>query len=374
MKRKSRTPTEKQHESCGVWLDASALKRCKLQNLIGKPTLRILNRLPSYSSPSKAPLPCTKQTTISTFFRAQQTGEKEINTNGQLLADASHLEDHEWPAGEPTLLPASLIQAVVMQECKQQTVEKLQHISPWNLAPNEAQSNSRVVSYTKGRECASQRGDPLSFNCSQHQEEKGLFEEETLPKSPLREKNGGWKKVKPNTSASQSSPNPKAVSYKGTNDWRRYNSMSFCNNTFMESTNSENIDPQQKKGIIGIRPMKKVSKTPLGFSLETNDEISDSDKYENSEDAMSPLFTQDSDGHKVISHRCFHEPSQLSFQRKLQQGKSSSGGSQSHKDGFGTCYSVERRPHISVLADISQKPCYDLLFTEDSEGNKVIKH
>ncbi|XP_062818871.1 aurora kinase A- and ninein-interacting protein [Anolis carolinensis] len=393
MKRKRRNPDENQNECCGVWLDTSALKRCKIQNLMGKPRLRILTRLPSYSPPSKAPLPCTKQTTISTFVRAQQTGEREINTNGELLAaasnSASHLKDHEWPAGEPTPLPDSLIQAGVTQECKQHIAEKPQLISPWNLAPTEAQRNSCVVGYAKGKKSAAQSGDPLSVNFSQHQEEKGtpvkinsfvlteppltmnlhksFTQQETLSKLPLREKNDGWEKEKTSTSASQSSPNPKAVSYK-TKDRRKYNPTSF-----VESSDSENIDPQLEKSMTTIRPMKNVSKITPGFSLESNYEISNY-KYGNSEDATRPLFTQDSDGHKVISHRRFREPSQLSFQRKSQRGKSGSGESQSPKDRFGACYSVEKRPHIPVVANISQQPCYDLLFTEDSEGNKVIKH
>ncbi|KAH0631201.1 hypothetical protein JD844_005418 [Phrynosoma platyrhinos] len=366
MKRKGRNPDDKQHESCGVWLDTSALKRRKLQNLIGKPALRILNQLPSL--PSKAPLlPCTKQTTISTFFRAQQSGERDINTNKQLPAgasnSASNQHDHELLAGERTSLPTSLTQPVVMQEYKQ-VVEKPEHISLWNSVPAEPQSNSCVLSYIKGEDSTVQGEDPLSLNLSQHQKEKGLLVQEAVSKSPLREKNGGWKKEKPVTLACQSSSNLKIASDKRIKGWRRYKPPSSCNDSsFMESSDFENIDPQLGKNIIEMRPMKNFSKSLP--RLCENSQV----------DVTNPLFTEDSEGHKVISHRFFREQTPLS-----QQGKSSSGVSPSHKDYFGACYPVERRYHVSpgrslsVLADMSQKSCYDLLFTEDSEGNKVIKH
>ncbi|XP_042295190.1 aurora kinase A and ninein-interacting protein [Sceloporus undulatus] len=377
MKRKGRTADDKQHESCGVWLDTSALKRRKLQNLIGKPDIK--NTEPIPSSPSKAPLPCTKQTSISNSSRAQPSGEREINTSKQLPAgasnSASNLTNHELLAGERTSLLTSLIQPVLMQEYKQQVVEKPQHISPWNSFLAEPQSNSCVLSYIKGEDSTTAQGEnPLSLNFSQHQKEKGLLDQGAVSKSPLREKNGDWKKEKPATVACQGSPNLKIerASDKRTKGCRRYKPPSSCNDSsFIESSDSENIDPQLGTNITEMSPMKNFSKTLPGFCLKSNGICSENSQV----DVTNSLFTQDSEGHKVISHRFFREQTPLS-----QQGKSSSGVSPSHKNCFGACYPVERRPHVSpgrslsVLADISQKSCYDLLFTEDSEGNKVLKH
>ncbi|KAL8220635.1 UNVERIFIED_CONTAM: hypothetical protein K2H54_050977, partial [Gekko kuhli] len=71
MKQKGRSPAEEHGEACGIWLDTSALKNRKMQTLIAKPTLSMQNRPLLYPVPEKGPLPFTKQTTISAFFRSQ---------------------------------------------------------------------------------------------------------------------------------------------------------------------------------------------------------------------------------------------------------------------------------------------------------------
>nr|XP_040144069.1 aurora kinase A and ninein-interacting protein isoform X1 [Ictidomys tridecemlineatus] len=73
MKRKG--PEEK--EACGVWLDAAALKRRKVQTHLIKPGTRMLTLFPGERKPSisftqrKSPSVEVRQTSIASFFTSQ---------------------------------------------------------------------------------------------------------------------------------------------------------------------------------------------------------------------------------------------------------------------------------------------------------------
>ncbi|XP_062996418.1 aurora kinase A- and ninein-interacting protein [Elgaria multicarinata webbii] len=374
MKRKSRSPAEKQHETCDVWLDTSSLKRRKLQNLIGKPGLRVANRL-SYSTPTKVSLPFTKQTTISTFFSVQQAEEKKTNTHKRLLTvasnSASNLKDHELPSREKAPLPASS-QPLDLEEWSQQKTQGV-CLPPWCSAPTQAQSNSCILPDTKGKVSVAERGDPLSLDLIQHLEQKRVLDHAAISYSPLIEQNGGRKRETNTTLFPLDSQHLQIVSSRRTKAQRKHR----C-----PSSNSENIDPQLEKSITKMKTLKSFNITASGLCLKTNDAISNSDEgHETSHvDVASLLFTQDSEGHKVISNCFFRGQGEPSLQKKPLRHKSSTVSSPSYTECSGACYSAERGPHIdpgmrlSVLTDVSQKSCYDLLFTEDSEGNRVIKH
>uniref|UniRef100_A0A663EN80 Uncharacterized protein n=1 Tax=Aquila chrysaetos chrysaetos TaxID=223781 RepID=A0A663EN80_AQUCH len=78
------------------------------------------------------------------------------------------------------------------------------------------------------------------------------------------------------------------------------------------------------------------------------------------------LFTQDSEGNRVIAHRCQNVPSPHkdngSSRRQLPDSPSEGRSSDAAKRS------------VSKLGEQWLDVCYDLLFTQDSEGNRVIKH
>ncbi|XP_061453289.1 aurora kinase A- and ninein-interacting protein isoform X2 [Rhineura floridana] len=375
MKQKAKSPAEKQQESCGIWLDTSALKRHKIQTVIAKPAL-ILNQLSRCPLPTRAPLPCMKQTTISAFFSTQQAGGRNTSPNKRPLAaassSASKLKSHELSGVERALLAASLLQPRVMQEHKQ-LLQGL-HSSPCNAALAAAQANS-----SERRDSVSETENPLSSDFIQHLEEKRELDHITVSDSPVREKNGGWQTEKRTISFLQSGQNLTVVSNRKTKGQRRLRHPSSCDRALVDSSDSENINPQFERSTTGVKPLKSFNKSVAGLCSKT---ICNSDKR--SEDSQVglvslPLFTQDSEGHKVISHRFFHERSKTPMQKKLCD-KTDSATSSSYSDRFRACCTAARGTHLSpgvsmsVPADSSEESCYDLLFTQDSEGNRVIKH
>ncbi|XP_062046651.1 aurora kinase A- and ninein-interacting protein [Lepus europaeus] len=98
-------------EACGVWLDAAALKRRKVQTHLIKPSTKILTLLPEerktniYLTQRRTPHACVKQTSIASFFTLQpgktnggdqrsvpSPAERQINKESK--NDASPLRGH----------------------------------------------------------------------------------------------------------------------------------------------------------------------------------------------------------------------------------------------------------------------------------------
>ncbi|XP_072836425.2 aurora kinase A- and ninein-interacting protein [Pogona vitticeps] len=371
MKRKSRSLAGKQQEACGVWLDTSALKRRKLQSFLGKPVLKVLSQPSSYSAPSKVSFLRTKQTTISTFFRPQQAGDGKTRSKSLLPVatnGSSNMKSPHLPAGGEDPLPASVIHPVVMERCGQQLVKKPQPYLPGNCHPVQAQLyNSCILRSTKDDNPAGEKEYPFSFDLAQRWEEKRVLDYAPVFEPPLRERNGDWERDPP-LSLLRESPKRKVASSQRTKFQRRYRD---------PSSDSENINPQLEKGMNQGKPLEGLRETAPRLLLQASGHFCSS---ENSQvDVASSLFTQDSEGYKVISH-CLPDRGKLHLQNKPLWGKNSSAVSPSHKGHSEACYSTAGGPRTSpgttrsVLADTSEKSCYDLLFTEDSEGNKVIKH
>ncbi|KAJ7304320.1 hypothetical protein JRQ81_011867 [Phrynocephalus forsythii] len=326
MKRKGRSPAGKEWEACGVWLDTSALKRRKLQSLIGKPALRRLSPTSSYSAPEKVYFPCTKQTTLSTFFRTLQAEEGGTNTNKSLLLvttnSPSDVKAPQLPAWGETPLPSSAIQPVATEKRGQQQVEKPQHGLPGDGPAVQAQRDSCLLNSIQEEPSAEER-DPFSSDRAQPWKEKRALDYVSEP--PLRERNGDWKKEKIPSSSFQSPPKRKVVFSKRTKLQRSYTH---------PSCDSENVDPQLEDRETQTKPSGSCRGSRPALFLEAGDPLrtANNGAEDSQGEVGSSLFTQDSQGYRVISHR------------------------------------------FLLDQDMSEESCYDLLFTEDSEGNKIIKH
>ncbi|XP_028597463.2 aurora kinase A- and ninein-interacting protein isoform X1 [Podarcis muralis] len=377
MKQKAKSPAQKQSESCGVWLDTSALKKRKIQSFMAKPVLRTLNQLSHCPLPTKAPLQCTKQTTISTFFSTQQAEEKKTNPNRRLAVASNRafkVNNHGLFRSGKTMLPADMLQEG--GGWTQQTPGL--HSSPCNSTPPEAQTTTCVLP-TERRDSAAEREDPPLLNFIQQLEEKRDPDHRTLSDLALREKNSGWEREKHTTLFPQSSQSL-TVTSKDTKTQRRHRCPPSCYSSFMQSCDSENINPQLEQSTMEVKPLKSSNQSVAGLCLKINKAACSSDKGIEDSQVGLPMFTQDSEGHKVISHLFVQGRGKTSLQKKLLGDESNSIMSPSYHGCLGACCSAESWTHlspggsVSVLTDSSEKSCYDLLFTEDSEGNRVIKH
>ncbi|XP_033013693.1 aurora kinase A and ninein-interacting protein [Lacerta agilis] len=376
MKHKVKCPAQKQPESCGVWLDTSALKKRKIQSFMAKPVLRTLNQASHCPLPTKAPLQCTKQTTISTFF-STQAEEKKTNPNRRLAVAsnrASKVNNHGLFRGGKTMLPDDMLEEG--GGWTQQTPGL--HISPCNSTPPEAQTTTCILP-TERRDSAAEREDPQLLNFIQQLEEKRDPDHRTLSDLALREKKSGWGREKHTTLFPHSSQSL-TVTNKDTKTQRRHRCPPSCYSSSMQSCDSENINPQLEQRTTEVKPFNQ---SVAGLCLKINETVCNSDKgIEDSQVGLVglPMFTQDSEGHKVISHLFVQGRGKTSLQKTLLGDESNSIMSPSYHGCLGACCSAERGTHlspggsVSVLTDSSEKSCYDLLFTEDSEGNRVIKH
>ncbi|XP_048356619.1 aurora kinase A and ninein-interacting protein [Sphaerodactylus townsendi] len=346
MKRKAGNPAEEKQEACGIWLDTSSLKKRKMKTLIAKPTLSLQNRALLYPAPEKVPLPFTKQTTISTFFRTQSAGEKKASTNSGLPGAASKsnhsLQGCESVEGKKSRLVASSFLPLL----------------EFKLVPNDtyqasSHSNSRGMDRAKEEKLTTEDNNLASTHSA-------------VSRSPLRNKNGGRRTS--STLCSQTNQNLKALR-------RDRSHSSFSKSCLSDSSDSENTDPQLERRGTAVK-LRDFNQNMAGISSETVMALHVSDKGpENSQSGCtSSLFSQDSEGHRVISHHFSGEREKLCLLKQPLWDKSNRGTSPVYRDCFRTCFPKESGPQLPAGAEIQLESCYDLLFTEDSEGNRVIKH
>ncbi|XP_060114616.1 aurora kinase A and ninein-interacting protein-like [Heteronotia binoei] len=356
MKRKGRSPAEQPQEACGIWLDTLALKKSKMQTLIAKPTLRMQSRPLPYPALEKVPLPFTKQTSISTFFCSQPVGEKKANANTELSGAASkgdcNLQGRGTLEGDRSQLAVSSFPP--LQEFK-----RVQHHARWTCAQN----NSGRLDQAKGEKCTTEDDN---LDCTQHPEANGVIEHTAVSRSPLKDKNGGWRTS--STVYSQTSQNLKVLR-------RGRTCSSYSKSHLSDSSNSENTDPQLERSGAAMK-LKGFNQNMIGIPSETVMAPCVSDKGpKDSQLGCTPsLFSQDSEGRRVISHRFSGERGNLCLLKQPLWDKSDRGTSPAYRDCLGACFPAESGPQLHPGAEISLNSCYDLLFTEDSEGNRVIKH
>ncbi|XP_054855948.1 aurora kinase A and ninein-interacting protein-like [Eublepharis macularius] len=358
MKRKGRSPTEQQHEACDIWLDPSAFKKRKMQTLIAKSALRVKNRPLLYPGSEKVPLPFTKQTTISTFFRSQSSDEKKTNTNRGLLSIASKsdcsLQRCESLEGERSQLAASLFPPI-------QEFKLIQHYTH----QTSAQSDSRSMALAKEKSTADD-----NLDSTQRPEANGVTEHTAVASSPLRGKNGGQRTF--NTPYSLTNQNRKALRRNG-------NCSSHSKNHLSDSSDSENIDSRSDRCGTAMK-WKGFNQNGTGILSEIALCSSDKGSKNSQLGCATSLFSQDSEGHRVISHRFSGEQRKLCLPKQPLQDKSNQGASPAYRDCFGACFPAQSGLQLAAgmnlpaQAENRLKSCYDLLFTEDSEGNRVIKH
>ncbi|KAG6931302.1 aurora kinase A and ninein-interacting protein [Chelydra serpentina] len=417
--------TAEQFETCGMWLDTAKLKKRKVQILVSKPTSNMPNPLleRNYNSHISVNFPqtrlsqqYTRQTTISSFFSIQPTGKKDDEENLKpypLLSNKTHkgkgsdflaasikntgaakLEE----AQAPTLSP----QEDNVQEHSQPLVQNTQGLnSPLlNYTFPQAQSNSRSECTAIARTSASETEDSLSINFTQDSEGNRVLAHRNSADSftgRISVANGIISRKRESEGHLCSERGRTRVGLKSKHlmkqGRRRCENLPPGGISFMDFSEIENICPapkgnegQQTNYLLSQGQTTKAdllrdsSQNVAGFWTRNCHSMAGSADEQGASNSPTQLFTQDSEGYRVISHQCFYESVRSPLQKKYLQDKTNFGHKVPSPPSVG-CLKVyssgawDRTPSATTAMNLCEpESCYDLLFTEDSEGNRTIKH
>ncbi|KAM9369673.1 aurora kinase A- and ninein-interacting protein [Phaethornis superciliosus] len=327
MKRRRRGGAAQQPEACDVWLDTAQLKQSPAQPLIAKP--KVPSQVLEWKQASglftqpRASQPRTKQTTISAFF-SMQTDEKDKENS----RPSPFILNKDWK-GKCVSLDASPLKILALpqkEEAQKGSLGAEEQVPAQRCAqraptaPLGASSLSQADS--QERSAASCRGAEDSCSCSFTQDSAG--NRIIAPRSSARNQDG-----KPHPLSSV--------------------------NSVIDFTATENINPAA---------VSRDFSCPAGFSSSPQGPRGAQPLREHSQNTGSPcrqLFTQDSEGNRVIAHHCHSPPS---------PGQACSSSSQQ----------PPRSPTVGCSRSLGKageqqaEVGYESLFTQDSEGNRVIKH
>ncbi|XP_030320116.1 aurora kinase A and ninein-interacting protein [Calypte anna] len=326
MKRRRRGGAAQQPEACDVWLDTAQLKQSPAQPLIAKPKVpsQVLEwrQASGLFTQPRASQPRTKQTTISAFFSMQPDEKDKENSKPPpvilnkdckgkgVSLDASPVKILALPQGEAQKGSVGAEEQVPAQRCARRAPR----------APLGAESQERNSASCRMGE------DSCSFSFTQD--------------------SAGHRVIAHRSARNQEEkPHP----------WSGVNSL-------IDFAAPEDINPAA---------VSRDLPWPPGFSSSPQGPTGAEPLREHNWKAASggqgcgspcrQLFTQDSEGNRVIAHPCHSLPS---------PGKAWSSSSQqpprSHTLGCSRS--------LGKAGEQEAEVGYEFLFTQDSEGNRVIKH
>ncbi|KAM6399498.1 aurora kinase A- and ninein-interacting protein [Rhynochetos jubatus] len=378
---KRRGGAAQQAEACDVWLDTAELKQNAAQSLTAKPKApsRSLERKCTslaFTQP-RASQPRTKQTTISTFFSAQ-AGEKDkenrkpspfilnrdCKERGVSLA-ASAVKILALPQTEEVQkqsFRAETVQATAQRPARKAPASP----TPWpDLLGVQAESHSKSeASRGAGEDCCFFTQDSEGNRIIAHRNESDLFAGEIVSASSSVtsgcgiNKRGGQPLPEETRARLDFQPRPGAKQSKKPEPSRSVNSLT-------DFTETEDRIPAGTRGSAGAAgfhspPQRPGRAQPL---RERSQNAASAEEGSGCRSGLSSpcrqLFTQDSQGNRVIAHRCQSIPSP---RRELPD---------SPRKG---CASDAANRSLSEQGERWVDVGYESLFTQDSEGNRVIKH
>ncbi|KAM6043635.1 aurora kinase A- and ninein-interacting protein [Theristicus caerulescens] len=387
---KRRRGAAPQAEACDVWLDTAELKRRAAQSLIAKlkASTRVLERKHASVAftQTRAAQPRTKQTTISAFF-STQTDEKDkensrpppfIPNKGRkekgISLAASPVKTLALPQTEEAQNPSFGAEEGTVQATPQRRAQK----APASPAPFPDSSLPRAESRSRGEgSCGAGEGccffsftqDLEGKRLTAHRNESRVFAGETLSAGgrarPARGVNGGEGRPRPGEAETGLDFQPGL----GANQSKKPPQSSSVNSLIEFS---ENINPVTRdrtcaaglcsspQGPAGARPLRERSRNAGAGSAEGRG------SKRGPSSPCRQLFTQDSEGNRVIAHRC----------RSVPPPRQDSGSSRRRLPAspYRGCSSRAAAGSSSEAGEQQLDVCYDSLFTQDSEGNRVIKH
>ncbi|KAM8977278.1 aurora kinase A- and ninein-interacting protein [Pelodytes ibericus] len=319
MKAKGSRNSQSQPEECGVWLDTTELKRRPKQMLLPCSSSKQFNLISRKKTPNHFPFdftqtralqPCTKQTSMYSFFTP--SGKKNIQHPN---SDPLSLEPENTPYKENTKENGemNLLDSLSQQRCPLPP-HTLENSGSFECMKNTCGTEDGESSdhYDSWEDTIKQTRTP--------QHEKGFVPEDAIPAQ-----------INPRSSRSLYQVHEDLEnSMLPSKDWLR------TRNATSKKTVSYFVnDPP------GCRPLSE------DFSNKAQDSLLQSFR-------VSQLFTQDSQGNKVISHRPLNDQK------------------------WNGCTSFPLQDRTNITLDISGSPCEEeslqRIFTQDSEGNLVMKH
>ncbi|XP_074750857.1 aurora kinase A- and ninein-interacting protein-like isoform X1 [Strix uralensis] len=363
--------------ACDVWLDTAALKQSAAQSLTAKSKVssRILGqkRAAVAVTQTGASRPRARQTTIPTFFSSQtdQTDKENFRPSPFILNKNSKEKGISLAA-----TPVKILALPQMEEAQKQsfgfrgtvqvTPQRRARAAPaspppvpgsWLLpaeshSPSEAScgpgEDSCCFSFTQdseGNRIIAHRNDLSDLSAGEAVSEGGITERERRPppeeaqtRLDFQPRLGANQNKKPHHSSSVDS--------------------------LTDFSETENINPtltgdstwaagfySSPHRAAGAQPLRERSRNAGAASAEGG-EVGRSSP-------CRQLFTQDSEGNRVIAHRCRNAPPP-----RQHEGSSRRQLPNSSCEGRSGAATGEQRLEV----------CYESLFTQDSEGNRVIKH
>ncbi|DAA32132.1 PREDICTED: aurora kinase A and ninein-interacting protein [Bison bison bison] len=349
---------EKEEEACGVWLDAAALKRRKTQTQLIKSSTKMLTLLPgerkakiSFTQRS-CPSAGTRQTSIASFLTSQQgktngadqrsvSSHTESQTNKESKEDATQLEHLTQGLRADFMAPPLATSTPAdIQEARlspQSLKASCQHGigTPYLTVPCLFRPDTSVCAGASKASLACSFAHDLESSCllDQKEGEDSSCEREWLQGS----KKNNYQSVERHS---------KTTGHKG--------------HQLLDKTNLENVSAKRSRQAPVLQTYKdsrrganmkavKQSSCPIpGFSW---------DSERNDKDSWSQLFTEDSQGQRVIAHN-----SRAPFRDVTND----------QNQGYGRVPNSLWAQCQDRTTQFNLQP--DSLFTQDSEGNQVIRH
>ncbi|KAM9737004.1 aurora kinase A- and ninein-interacting protein isoform 1-T1 [Dama dama] len=352
-----RGPEKEEEEACGVWLDAAALKRRKAQTHLIKSSTKMLTLLPgerkakiSFTQRS-CPSAGTRQTSIASFLTLQPgktngadqrsvSSHSESQTNKESKEDATQLEHLTQGLADDFMAPPLVTSTPAdIQEAG---------LSPQSLMASchhgiETPCLTVLSLFRPDTSiCAGESKASLACTFTQDLESSCLLDQkEGEDSSCEREWLHGSKK-----------DNYQSV--------ERHSKTGHKGHQLLDKSNLENVSAKRNRQAPVLQTYKdsrsgantkavKQSPCPIPeFSW---------DSERNDKDSWSQLFTEDSQGQRVIAHN-----SRAPF-RDITNDQN---------QGYGQVPNSPWAQCQDRTTQFNLQP--DSLFTQDSEGNQVIRH
>ncbi|XP_027892367.1 aurora kinase A and ninein-interacting protein [Xiphophorus couchianus] len=404
MKNSKAAPQRCAQEECGIWLDTVELKEKAKQKHHARPISKLLNPLAKgggYSlavalnfTQTKMEMPKTKQSSISAFFAPKRRVLHKMSST-----EAPSLDPGQPSSPSTTTRPATV--SSVKKRARENCSENLDLDSDAGMDYNLEKENVGETSTTtwhnerthysaslegKSAECQPPQckrrlletslldndsqiapqpwsQDPM-FTFSEYSEDFSSSESNFINNIQNSESFGNLKDMEGKTSTQKPAENcyhfkdgkenSRLISSKSPSKYISLSHLGTWSNHKWEEV--KNTPPQKQTDHSGSSLVKELHfdslwRKPRSFPVKKQQKCKESD-----EDSLATLFTQDSEGFRVIAHRGLQTRSPLKDQSNLSPGL------------------VRSYKPVEEEEEEEEDEDDEMLFTQDSQGNMVIKH
>ncbi|KAL6457115.1 hypothetical protein MHYP_G00340780 [Metynnis hypsauchen] len=333
-------------EECGVWLDATELRAKKKQKRLVRPISKVLNPLArsgGYSmavalsfTQTKMNMPATKQSTISAFFLPQSKMSKDTEERSSSLP--------------------SEISSTLLPEPHMGTKRK-------RAMTTELQETSNITSHTSQVHPQEIDADlEKDFQCQENLRACAVMHKNTCSQRPVLTTRSGTEKQ--HTAKHTQNPRKELeISMQKHNNTQRSHVKRKDKENIGPTSPTHNTDVPPVNQLLSPSPAKRFSnfEKPSVFQrvrLYPSPKKSAKKSLENKQDSFAMLFTQDSEGFRVIANSSQHTRSVLKDRTNSTEDREN--------------WNLPPVKTLEMEEDSQVEP--EVLFTQDSQGNMVIRH